>query len=330
MLKKIFILIFLTLFTLSPSLIAEESKVAENNFSGQKNFLILFIEDFSQEKLFKLYLPNLKNLYNMGYSGVHTAGSAELQDFIENMLKLKNEKSFPNLAKEYGFRIYAYGFNIKKDVAMEYLPNIDNLDLKFLKNQGKNGCILALRAGQENVADKVIEKLYESGELKNTAVAVIGSGPKGLITIFANKIKKSVQVNMFLDEGIIPTLSIALGIYPPEEWGPICWSLIYTGDWETDNQNKAKEQINILKYALNLRTLVNEKEGELIKSYKENEKLLTIIKQKEQENIALMNVIKKHKLKILMYKFIIIMLIIIGLLALLLEYKILKKKYLIF
>ena len=310
--------------------LAEEPKAPDSNSLGQAKFLILFLEDFSQEKLYKIYLPNLRNLYDMGYSGVITGSKLTFQEFIEDTLKLKGfVTAFPALAKQYGYRVYAYGFNIKKYSGLNYLPSIENLETKF-SSQEKNGFILAFKSGQEKLADQVIEKLYESGELKNTVVAIISSGNKGVLTVFANKIKKSVKVDIFLDDGIVPTLAVALGIYPPGEWGPVHWSAIYTGDWEADNQNRAKEEKEILRYVLKLRQEINDKEEEIKNYYTEKEKLLTKLKENEQENNQLVVIIKKLKLTISALKLLVVALIITGLMALFLEFKILKKKYLIF
>ncbi|GAV22480.1 hypothetical protein [Carboxydothermus pertinax] len=329
MLKK-FVGIILVLTFFCSTVLAEQPITDKNQPQNALKFLIIVIEDFSQEKLFKSYLPNIKNLYEMGYSGITLGNELNLQEYIEDLLKLKGfETNFPLLAKKYGYRVYAYGFNIKNYSGLEYLPSLQFMESKFGDSE-KNGFILAFKRDQEKLADKVVEKLYESGELRNTIVVVIGSGKSGVFTTFANKIKKNVKVEFILDDGIIPTISLALGIYPQEEWGPTLWSAIYTGDWETENQNRAKEQKEILAFVLKLRKVITEKDREIKNFQKEKEKLLTKLMGKEHESTSLHATIKKLKLKIVIYKLTVFGLIITGFFLLFLEYKLLKKKYLIF
>ncbi|GAV25612.1 hypothetical protein ciss_15450 [Carboxydothermus islandicus] len=320
------IIIFLILNSLA---YAEQFKSTETSPSNSK-FVVIFIDGFTQEKLYQNYLPNLVNLYEMGYSGAIEGQDLAFQQTIERILKLKGfATSFPILAEKYGYEVYGYGFNLKNYSGIKYLPNLNYFETK-LGSKEKCGFILAFKKGQEKLADKIVEKLYETGSLKNTVVALIGSSNEGVFSIFAQKLKKNVRAEILLDDGIISIISLALGIYPQREWGPILWSAIYTGDWEQDNQNKLKEQKEIFNYVLMLRQSVRNKDLEIAKYFLEKEKLLTKLERKNAENQRLTGIIKELKRLILTLKLLALLIFIIGLLALFFEYKILKKKYLLF
>jgi len=309
---------------------AEQIKSSEGTSPSITKFVLIFIEEFNQEKLYQIYLPNLVNLYEMGYSGVIEGQNLAFQQAIERVLKLKGfTKSFPILAENYGYKVYAYGFNLKNYSGSQYLPNLNFFDTK-LGSKEKCGFILAFKKGQEKLADKIVEKLYETGNLKNTVVALIGSGKEGVFSVFAQKLKKNARAEILIDDGVTSIISFALGIYPLEEWGPILWSAIYSGDWELDNQNKLKEQKEILKYILKLRQSIRDKDLEIEKYYLEKEKLLTKLEGESAENQRLTGIIKELKRLILALKLLALLIFILGLLALFFEYKLLKKKYLLF
>ncbi|ABB14415.1 hypothetical protein [Carboxydothermus hydrogenoformans] len=329
MLKKFFkvIIIFLILNSLA---YAEQLKSTEGTSASTSKFVLIFIEDFNREKLYQIYLPNLVNLYEMGYSGVIEGQDLAFQQTIERVLKLKGfATNFPILAEKYGYKVYGYGFNLKNYSGFKYLPNLSYFEAK-LGSKEKYGFILAFKKGQEKLADKIIEKLYETGSLQNTVVAIIGSGNEGVFGVFAQKLKKNVRAEILVDDGIISIISLALGIYPQEEWGPVLWSAIYTGDWEKDNQNRIKEQKEILTYVLKLRQSLKGKDLEIAKYSLEKEKLLTKLAVKNAENRRLTGVIKRLNRLISALKLLTLLIFVTGVLALFLEYKFLKKKYLLF
>lgn len=358
MFKKHFLLILIFLLTCTSSYGVDLAAAEKNS----KNYVFLiFVGELKNSDLDGAALPNIQKIKDSGTSYRHLSNrkSEPANNILAALGKDKNILHLPNMLADKGIYCLvvdgsgklpkALFDNNRIDVIAEksdhlamdkFLTQFADKSYQFVTiylddtsqpAPGKNSARFNQWSSADNQVGRLVNNLINTGRLTDSTMILAGGGEQSPLIVYGNKISGPATYFHCRQSDIAPTVCQIYGITPPNE---LPGSILYECLQPTSNDQLISDlknriidlQEECLLYAQKIAQ--TQKEQQIINLQKadieqERKKIARIISEKNQ---AVNHLIMEIKL----LKFFGAVIVILMLAGYIVEYKILRKKFLMF